>query len=156
MIGALRDAIETLLLTEPTFVADIAALGLGTHGEAVAPAKVLRGFRPIGTVGQERYPVWLLDTGDKVSTAQSVGSHHQEFEDEILLALLWHQQDHDTAVNQRDALLERVVQLFLRNPNPGGIADVWVDAAGNDRGARHPAHTITFRLLAGLSIEREG
>lgn len=153
MIDALHDAIADLLTTEPTFVADVQALALGSSGAAATPG-VLRSFRPLRSLGQEHYPSWLLEPGDATSIEESIGSHCQTFEVEILLALVWHQQDHATAYAQRLALLSAITRLFLRNPRPGDIADVRVDAEANDRSANHPAHIATLRLLATVRIER--
>lgn len=153
MIAALHAAIEALLLTDATFVAAVQALNLGSAGTAATPT-LLHAFRPFRSIGQEHYPCWLLEPGDDQSVEEAIGSCHQTFETEILLALVWHQQDHETAYTQRLALLDELVRLFLRNPRPGDIADTRVDAAGNDRSANHPTHVITFRLLADVRIER--
>lgn len=154
MSAALKAAVITLLKTEAPFVAAMAALALATDGSPTAPSKVLKGFRPFASIGQENYPCWVIESGDDDSIDESVGSCHQTFETEILLALVWHQQARDTAVDQRDALLQHLVQLFLRNPCPGGIAGIRVDARGNDRNANHPTHVATFRLLADVDITR--
>lgn len=154
MIHALKTAVATLLTTEATFVTAMAALGFGTHGELAAPTTVLRSFRPFRTVGQENYPCWIFESGDIQTIEQAINSCHQTLETEILFALLWHQQDHDTAADQRDKVVDEVVQLFLRHPCPGDIADTWVDAVGNDRSANHPTHVIVFRALANVDITR--
>lgn len=150
---ALKTAIKSLLLTDVEFVADMAALGLPATGALTAPTKVLKGFRPVGSIGQENYPCWLMESGDDESVGESIGSHHQDFETEVLLGLVWHQQDHETAVDQRDQLLDALVRLFLRNPVAADFG-LRVQARGNDRQANHPTHIVTFRLLADVSIER--
>lgn len=142
--------IKTLLTSDATFVAAIRALGLGDRGEAVTPG-VLRALRPLASLGQEHFPSWVMEPGDAASTGVAVGSCHQDFQVEVLLALVWHQQDPDTAYAQRLALLDVLVRLFLRNPVVGG-ATVTVDAQGNDRSANHPTHITTFRLVAEPSI----
>jgi hypothetical protein len=142
-VSALKDAIAALLLTEAEFLADLQAIGLQTTGAAAAPAEVLKGFRPIVSIGQEHYPCWLMESGDDQLSQESIGSLCTQYETEILLGLVWHQQDRDTAVDQRDALLPALVRLFLR-----------VDARGNDRAANHPTHIVTFRLLADVDVLR--
>lgn len=153
MIALLHAAIDELLRTEAAFVADLQALSLGSSGAAATP-KVLHGFRPVRSIGQEHYPCWVMEPGDDQSVEEAIGSCHQGFETEIIIALVWHQQDPEIAYQQRLSLLDDVVRLFLRNPTPGGIADVRVDACGNDRQANHPTHIVTFRLLADVRIDR--
>lgn len=158
MIRDLHDAIDTLLSTEATFVAAIQAIALASTSTQAIPVPetpgVLHGFRPFRSIGQEHYPTWVLEPGDDQSIEEAIGSCHQGFETEVLLALVWHQQDPELAYAQRLQLLDEVVRLFLRNPTPGGIADVRVDACGNDRQANHPTHVVTFRLLADVRINR--
>jgi hypothetical protein len=151
-VADVHDGIAALLAGDATFVAELQALGLGLNGEAVTPG-VVRSFRPLASLGQEVYPSWVLEPGDAASAGQAVGSCHQDFQSEVLLGLVWHQQDPDTAYRQRLALLDALVRLFLRNPL---VADspVTVDAQGNDRAANHPTHITTFRLLAELTIAK--
>lgn len=150
MIEAAHDAIAALLIGDAQFVADVKALGLGINGEAVTP-KVLRSFRPFGSLGQEHFPSWMLEPGDDSTFERAVGSCHQGVETEILLALVWHQEDPDTAYRQRLKLRAALTSLFLRNPMVDGDCAVHVDAQGNDRAANHPTHITTFRLLADVT-----
>lgn len=149
----LHDALATLLTTDVAFVAAVRALNLGARGVAATP-EVVRGFRDWKKIPQERFPCWVMEPGDSQTTEQGVGSCHYVQEAEALLALVWHQQDHDTAYNQRLALEDDLSRLFLRNPRPGDIADTIVDASGNDRQANHPFHIVTFRLLSILEVTR--
>lgn len=154
-IADLRAAIHTLLLGETEFLAEIAALGFGRNGELAAPTVALKGFRPTSRIPQQQWPCWITESGDSGSTEESIGSCHQTFEVDMLLALVWHQQDFDTAVDQHDALLPALTRLFLRNPCPGDIADVRVDATGADRGVNHPTHISTLRLIATVVINKD-
>jgi hypothetical protein len=149
----LHDAIATLLVTDASFVAAVRALGFGATGAAATP-QVVRGMRDWRKIPQERLPCWVLEPGDSQTTDQGIGSCHYVQEAEALLALVWHQQDHDTAYNQRLALEDDLSRLFLRNPRPGNVADTVLDASGNDRQANHPFHIVTFRLLSILEIRR--
>ena len=153
MIDQLHAAIKTLLVDDAQFTASLQALGLGRNGSAVVPG-VLKSFRPLKSLGAEHFPSWLLEPGDDTSIEESVGSHRQVFETEVLLGFVWHQQDFDTAFDQRTALLALLVELFLRNPRPGDIADVRVDSSASDRNANHPTHITTFRLLATVDVTR--
>ncbi len=154
MTRVLYDAIAALLLNEPTLLTELAALGLGSNGQAIAPTKVLKSLRPFKSLGQEHFPCWIIEAGDDQSVEEAVGGCHQGFETEVLLALMWHQQDNDIAFNQRVDVPGALTRLFLRNPMPGGIASVHVDAVGKDRSANHPTHVVMFRLLADVSVQK--
>lgn len=151
----LHDAIAQLLATEATFVAEVRALSLGSHTTAVTPG-VKRAFSDWRKLGQELLPTWVMEPGDEQTIEQGVGSCHLLQEVETLVALVWHQQVHETAYDQRLALSDCVGRLFLRNPVPGGIADTWLDATGNDRSANHPFHIVTFRLLSQGQLRPNG
>lgn len=151
MIEALHDAIAALLVSDAEFLADLAAMKLGSDSAAATP-KVLRAYRPLRSLGQEHYPCWVMEPGDDSTTERAVGSCHQGLEVEILLALVWHQPTPDTAYRQRLQLRQALTALFLRNPCPDGDSTVYVAAQGNDRAANHPDHITTFRLLADVTI----
>ena len=147
---SLVQAIEDLLTQDATFTAALEALELGSTGAEAVP-KVLRSMRPPRSIGQEHFPCWVMEVGDIATTERAVGSCHQEAQRELLLALVWHQQDHDAAFDQREALWPLLVSLFLRNPAPDGQSTVHVDAMATDRSANHPTHITTFRLLADVT-----
>lgn len=153
MSAALKAAVIELLLNDAEFIADMAALSLQTSGPDAAPDEVLKGFRPFAAIGQEHYPCWVIESGDDVSIEEAIGSCHQTFETELLLAIVWHQQFREIAVDQRDGLLPALVRLFLRNPAPADCG-IRVDARGNDRSANHPTHVATFRLVAEVTINK--
>lgn len=151
----LHDGLATLLTTEATFVAAVRALNFGTGGTAATPG-VVRGMRDWRKIGQERFPCWVLEPGDSQTVEQGLGSCHIVQEAETLLALVWHQQDHDTAYNQRLSIEDDLARLLMRNPRPGNAGDTWLDGSANDRQANHPFHIVTFRLLSQLEIKRNG
>lgn len=144
---SLHAAIATLLTTDPGLVAALSALNLGSGGGPAVP-KVLKSMRPLRSIGQEHFPCWVQEVGDIQTSARAIGSCHQEAQREILLALIWHQQDPNAAFDQMAALWDVVVALFLRTPSPDGEATVHVDALVTDRYANHPTHIAVFRLLA--------
>lgn len=152
-IRTLHDAIAQLLTTDTEFVADIGALELGSQGAAAVP-KVLRAFRAVRSIGQEHYPCWAMQPGSDETTGRAIGSCHQELEVEILIGLVWHQPDPDTAYYQRLDLRGAITSLFLRNPSPDGESTVYVDAQVGDGAANHPTHITTFRLLADVTINQ--
>lgn len=164
MKHAIRTALATLLATDAQFIADMAALKLGTTGTAAVP-KVLQGNRPFEQLGQEHYPCWLLEADDDVGQAGSngadgagivIGSHQQDWSFGLQLALVWHAQDYAAAQVQRDGVLPALVRLLLRNPDLSNTCDLaFVERADHDRGMRHPTHTIVFGLHAQAAIYRD-
>lgn len=153
MMRALHDAIAAMLVADTTFLADLHALTLGSSTDSVTP-QVLRAMRPLGSLGQEHFPCWVMEPGDDETTERAIGSCHQGVQAEILLHLVWHQQDETLAYYQRLDLRAALTALFLRNPCPDGLSAVYVDAQGNDRAANHPTHITSFRLLADVNYQK--
>lgn len=155
MIETIFTAIKGLLQADEPFLADIRALGLGKIGEE-ADLTVLGGLRPAAQVPQQKYPAALLDLGDSEAEALSnggsefsvIGFTQQGMAADILIGLIWHQQDRDTAVAQRLGINAAFVDLFLRHPDPGGAVLAWVRRVDHDRGGVHPTQTtlITVRV----------
>lgn len=165
MIATARAALVNLLTTDPLFVADMQALGLGTDGSAATPGQVA-GNRPFEQIGQNNYPCWVHDTGDMLGASAGnfadtaaglvLGSDQQDWQADILLSLVWYQKDFATAVSQTDAVQPALVRLLLRNP---GLADsctlAYVADVQPDRGMRHPTHSIAFSVRVHFTIERD-
>lgn len=158
---ALLDDIAATLATEATFVAEMEALNLGSTGMPIAPG-VIKGNRPIASLGQERFPTWVMEAGDLDGAALSpdsdgdglvVGGHQQTFRVDIPLALVWHQQDPETAYHQRVDLAEQLAQLLLRN-DFDGCTNCWLASAKNDRQANHPTHVAVFVIAALVTYTR--
>lgn len=164
MSAAVRNALEDLLRTDPQFVTDMQAAGLGMTGQAVVPT-VLRGNRRFDQLGQEHYPCWLLERGDSRGASHGndggdpqgliLGSDHQDWMTGHELSLVWHQQDYDTALTQREQIVPAVVRLLLRNPGLGDAHLAFVSNEINDRSYRHPTHTVTLLIEAHTTIERD-
>ncbi|MCD7096938.1 hypothetical protein [Stenotrophomonas sp. MMGLT7] len=164
MIADARAALHRLLLEDPQFTADIAALNLGTTGKPAVP-QVLPGNRRFEQVPQEKYPCWHDDAGDQQgggagtidgdSAGLTIGSHCQGWVGEILLALVWHQQDYDTSVAQTDGVHPALVRLMLRNPSLDETCTwAYLARTDNDRGVRHPTHVAQFVVRVHYDIER--
>lgn len=160
---AVHNALAELLRTDATLAAELALLALGTMGGGAVPS-VKEGNQPFQSLGQEHYPCWVLEAGDAEAaplTAEDdpaglvIGSHRQGAEIEILLALVWHQQDPATAYQQRLALHGVVTRLLLRNPNLTDTAELaWLAGMNNDRQAAHPLHVAMFRVRALIETRR--
>lgn len=162
-MNALYAAIAALLATDATFVAAMQALNLGAMGTPATPI-VLEGNRPMAAIGQENLPAWVMEIGDNAAAAVSengdgngltVGSYEQGFQGEILLALVWHQQEATTAHVQRRSAFEALVKLFLRNPAANDTCvNCWVAGYAGDRQANHPTHVAAFRVAANFIVSR--
>lgn len=159
-------ALAGLLRTDPQFVAALQAAGLGNTGAAVLP-KVIEGNRPFDSLGQEHYPCWVMDDGDSRGAGYGneggdmaglvLGSHQQDWQDDIELALVWHQQKFETALAQRRAVKRALVRLLLRHPDLGADAAMaYVVEILSDRSFRHPTHAMAFRIRVHSTIERDG
>lgn len=164
MKAAIRTALAALMSGDPDFVAEVQALGLGSHGAAVTPG-MIHGNTPFQQLGQDRYPTWVTDSDDDAAAPGAEGSdpdgmvlgaHQQTWQFEFLFSLVWHQQNVATALAQRDAMLPAVVRLLLRNPSVVGTCDLAaVVRVENDQSIKHPTHTTTFVIRAFATIHRD-
>lgn len=159
---AVSDAIAELLASDDTFLEAVQALGLGSTGSSAIP-KVILGNRPFASLGQENFPAWVFEAGDSDPGALSeggdaeglvIGSSQQSFRCSFLLALVWHQQDPETAYAQRLDLLAAITSLLLRSDPPDGCTNWWVASFKNDRQANHPTHVASFALAAEITYTR--
>ena len=159
------NALAELLTTDPEFVAEIRTLGLGSHVDKLVP-QVILGNRRFEQLPASDMPAWVLDAGDAEGADNAggfgdprgmvIGTSQQDWAVDIELALVWHQQDYDTAVRQRLGVLPALVRLLLRNPDLGDTcALAMVTRAINDRSGRHPTHAAAFALTASDTIYRD-
>lgn len=163
MIAAAVTALETLLTTDEAFVEHMEALGLGSAGAEVVP-QVIRANRPLSTLGQERFPAWVIELGDVgletlaegSSDFLALGGRYQGVGRDILLALVWHQQDVPTAFGQRMGLEEPLIDLLLRNPDLGlaNVTAAYVSSISPDRGANHPTQVWGASLRLEYAVQR--
>lgn len=160
---AAHDALRRLLAEDATLADDLARLALGSRGDAPVP-EVIEGNQPFASLGPERFPAWVLEAGDSSAAPLGpddddqglvIGSHRQGFQAEILLALVWHQQDPARAYQQRVALHDIVARLLLRHPSLDEAVELaWLAGMNNDRQAAHPLHVAQFRVLAHFETRR--
>lgn len=164
-ILAIHNALADLLTGDPNFLSDLGVLTLG-NGGAVAYPQVLRAFRDPRQIDSARLPLFLLESGDSDAQAVTndgsmfgvVGFTQQDMACDVLIGVIWHQQDHDTAYAQRLRLETAFIDLLLRHPDVGGAVTAWVNKVQFDRGALHPTQTavITVRVeYVQARIDRE-
>lgn len=157
----IHDAIEVLLRNDAPFKAAMEALGLGAHGQAAHP-NIIKAFRDPAQIDSSKLPAFVLEKGDSQAAALSnAGSEHsvigfqqQGMSTDVYIGLAWHQQDHDKAYDQRIGLELAFVQLFLRNPDPGGAVMSWVSQVEFDRGALHPRQTALITVTNEYAVRR--
>ncbi|MDR3389926.1 MAG: hypothetical protein P4L92_23055 [Rudaea sp.] len=141
--------IAALLTGDATFVAAIAAL-LG------APVTtVLRGNIPVSQIPAGSYPCFVVEQGDgkaaptaNTMDSQTIGLAMSSFESDVLVSLIWTDQNPATAAITRGKLPTPFAQLLMRNPQPGGIDGAWLGEWQPDRGVNHPTQ-IWRGVIAG-------
>lgn len=157
MIVQIHDAIEALLSGDADFLADVRALELGAQGQA-AVFQILHSLRDPAQVHPSKLPAVMLEKGDDEIESLSntgddggfsvIGYTQQGMAADLFIGMQWHQADPERAYRQRLGLLPVFVDLFLRNPDPGGATNVYVRRMEFDRGALHPIQTalVTVRI----------
>lgn len=156
-LKAFTDAVVTLLAGDATFTAEIEAL-IG----APVP-RVIRGNTPWEQIGAALLPCFVVEqspgktsdwgTGDENGLV--IGHRSQDFTSELDVALLWFQQNRETAADQRSQLPELFARLMLRNPQPGDVNGAWLQEWIPDQGVRHPVQCFVARLQADYPIARD-
>ncbi|MGH8083870.1 MAG: hypothetical protein ACREPV_01160 [Lysobacter sp.] len=166
MSDPIVDALETLLTTDPQFVAELQALNLGTAGGVATPT-VLRSNRRFEQIGQEHYPCFVIDAGDGAgqdggndgggdAAGLSLGSCSQDWAEDFDLAFVWINQDHAASLGQRRAVFTAVVRLLLRNPDLNrAVTLAYVAQAANDSNQRHPTHFSSYVVRVHHTIHRD-
>lgn len=161
MITQIHAAIADLLTGDAPFVADMQALVLGSRDTPDTP-RLLNAFRQPQQIPQDKWPAFLLEKGDsEASSAANDGSEfgvigftQQGMATDVLIGLIWHQSNPDTAYAQRLGLEQAFVDLLLRHPDPGGATLAWVRSIRFDGGALHPTQTALVTVRVEYEIQR--
>ncbi len=165
-VEALHDAITAALTSDPTLVAAFTApIAAGGCGFASAPRTVLSNL-PMANVRQmnaSQLPAWIIEPGEDQAFADeggpygvTIGNGSQRFTHPLLVSLVWHQDDRDTAYRQRLRIPSLLVQLCLRNDtfDVEGCEGALVRATEPDRAANHPFHVLSVQIDSVLHINR--
>lgn len=145
------------LLADATFDAAVRAL---LPAGVATPLPVLIGNRQVQTLAGQFPACWVVEQGDGRAAAleddsgRALGGCVQEFEADLLIALVWTDQDPDTAAAAKQALPTLTAQLLLRNPQPGGIGGAWLAEWQSDRGGRHPTQVWGASIAGFYQIPR--
>lgn len=156
MLDAITTSIAAALTSDATFVAALQAL---LPNLTAAPPALLAN-RPTTEVARQYPACWVVEQGDGAAepvtddTGLTLGGCEAQFRAELLLALVWTDQDVDTAGAARRALPALVAQLLMRHPSPGGATTVWLEAWESDRGGRHPTQVWGCRIAIIYAVPR--
>lgn len=148
------DGMQTLLTGDATFVA-------GVQGVLGTMPTVLRGNPPFQQIPAGQWPCWVIEQGDGNAHAVSeaggsfltIGTREAQFQSDLMLALVWKNDNREAAAAQRAQLPALLARLLLRNPQPGGVLGAWLQEWKPDRAALHPAQLWTATVRGIYSIE---
>lgn len=156
--AAFANGVIALLQGDAIFQAEIEAL----IGEPVV--RVLKSNQPVASIPNDQLPCFVIEQGDGGAASLSnegsdtdglvIGGYRQGFESQVDIALVWRNTDRDAAFDQRGTLPVLFVQLFLRNPQPGGIAHARVQTWAPDQSLNHPRHVLAVTLTGAYAINR--
>lgn len=153
-----RDAVASLLTTDPVFVAAVAAL----VGQPVT--NVYRSNRPIDQIPAGMYPCWVIEAGDGRAASitndtvqyQTIGLSMQTGLMELHVVLVWMDQDRERAADTRLELPYLLTQLMLQNPQPGGCDQCEFQEWQPDTGINHPTQVWRAKLVSAHTVPRSG
>lgn len=152
---ALSSGVQALLTSEATFVAAITAL-LGA-----AVSNVVIGNVPVASIPAASIPCFVVEQGDgkPVATAdsiefQTIGLAMTSFASELYVSLVWNDQDPVHAAVTRAKLPTLFAQLFMRNPQPGGVDFAGLAEWVPDRGVNHPLQIWRATISGNYTITK--
>lgn len=150
--------VATLLTTDATFQAALTAL-LG-----VTINRALRSNQPTATIPRDLWPLFMLEQGDGAAESitqggadthgLTIGNTRQGFASSIDLAVLWTQPDREAAAAARGQLPTLLAQLFMRNPQPGGVSLAYLESWSPDQGTHHPDQIFVATVRGEYAIRR--
>jgi hypothetical protein len=151
-----RDAVIELVTTDATFVAAVTAL-LG-----VAVLNGIKTNRPLEDIPAGMWPCWVTELGNGTAASisndggfiQTLGLSQQTFKNELYLILVWKEKDRELAADARAELPVLLTQLFLRNPQPGGVDGATVIGFEPDRAINHPNQVWRAMIEADMTFMR--
>jgi hypothetical protein len=108
---------------------------------------------PVEVIRDDELPALIFELGDGTSTIL-VGGQRQDAATDLLLALVWHEEDPVAAFAQRTALPELLVQAVMADPTLTGVVDgAWVSSWEPDRNVYHPRHVFRATVRGELAIQ---
>lgn len=147
--------VSALLTTESIFVAAITAL-IG-----VPVLTVISGNIPIANIPPGSYPCFVIEQGagapsptTESAEYQTIGLAMTSFASDVFASLIWIDQNPESAAAARGKLPKLFAQLFMRNPQPGGVD--WAGLTGwePDRGVNHPTQIWRPKITGNYTITK--
>jgi hypothetical protein len=133
--------VAALLTGDSIFAAAIASL----VNAGVPVNTLLRGNVPVAQIPAGSFPCFVVEQGDGKPTPTTDGSEYQtiglamtSYASDLYVSLVWIDQDVQNAAITREKLPKVFGQLFMRNPQPGGVDFGSLTEWQPDRGINHP------------------
>jgi hypothetical protein len=150
------DGVAALLTGDATFTAALA----GLIGAPVT--NVLRSNQQLQQIQDGLIPCHIIEQGDGEPAAttngdaypQTIGLSQRTFGSELYAVLVWIDQDRDNAARTRAKLPALYAQLFMRNPQPGGIDTAELVGWQPDRGMNHPRQVWRAVIRGEYTVPR--
>lgn len=147
-----------LLASDATLQSALSAL-LG-----VGVTRVLKSNQPVASIPNDLLPCWVIEqapglTGSIANDGGDIdglviGHSRQGFNSELDIALIWTNPDRDAAFAQRSELPALLAQLFMRNPQPGGVGLAFLQSWTPDQSIHHPRQIFSFTVRGEYQIYR--
>lgn len=155
---AFAEGVSALLTGDVLFQAELLAL-LGVN-----VTRVLKSNQPVASIPAGQLPCFVLEQAPGAAASLSndgsdtdglvIGGFRQGFQSQLDAALIWTNADRDSAFDQRGQLPTLLAQLFLRNPQPGGVAHAFLQTWAPDQSLHHPRQVLAFTVTAAFAVNR--
>lgn len=146
-LQAFHSGLKTQLLAD-TGLSSWANTHFGTGLTAVD------GNVPVKTLAKSKLPALVFELGDG-DNSEDVGNRIQSPETEMLLAVIWNEQDSGGAFTQRVTLPDLMIQALMVDGTLGGaVSGAWVSGWEPDRAANHPLHVMRFTVTAQYLVKK--
>lgn len=152
---AFTSGVSALLTGDAVFAAAIAAL-IGTP-----VVNVLHGNIPVAQIPVGSVPCFVIEQGDGKPTPTTEGDEFQtiglamtSYASELHMSLVWIDQDRENAATTRAKLPTLFAQLFMRNPQPGGVDVAMLTGWEPDRGVNHPTQIWCPKITGNYTIPK--
>lgn len=143
---AANDALLNALLQDDGLLA-----WTGNFGRPFTP-KVAN--RPLKLLDPKDDPHLILELGDG-SNALEVGGYAQMPQVEVLVGVLWTEDDYERAFGQATELTDLMIRAVMLDPSLGGAVEAaWVSKFESDRNANHPRHSANFTVTIEYRVTR--
>lgn len=121
-----------------------------THFGKAITAKTAN--RKLNSLDPKAMPVLVLEAGDGDAEI-TIGNEIQTVQAQVLGAVLWYEQDHDSIFTQRFQLVDALVKALQADATVSATAvSCWVSDYETDRGANHPMQVMRFTIQAEVEV----